>query len=81
MATNAPQVKQSADVKEACESIGIHAGLRKSWTLCQNRNRVMAVQAFLVTCDHTEIPNTRVTLHLLTKQPSRIFNKNRIGRI
>ena len=81
MAMNALQVKRSANVKEAGKCAWIHTGLRESWPFCQHRNRIMAMQAFLMAGNHTEIADARVILQLLAKQPRGIFNKNGIGRV
>jgi len=74
-------VDQLSNVEQRRKQFWINAVCFKRRPVRQNRNCIMAVQAFLMAGDHPEIPDTGVGLQLLTKQPRGVFDKDRVGRV
>jgi len=67
-----------AYMEQALEQAGIKTGLLKRGAFGQEADRVMAVQAFLVACQNTEIAHAWISLQLAREKAGRIFHKDRV---
>ena len=67
-----------ADVKQRIEQLGVDAVGGKGRAFGQDADGIMAVQAFLMAGDHPEIPDTRLIVQFLAKQPGGVLDEDRI---
>ena len=65
-----------ADVKQRRKGFWIKTIDGKGRSFGQDRNRIMAMKAFLMAGHNAEIAYTVIGLHLLTEKPRGIFDKN-----
>mmetsp|Transcript_29137 Transcript_29137/g.56143 ORF Transcript_29137/g.56143 Transcript_29137/m.56143 type:complete len:415 (-) Transcript_29137:1270-2514(-) len=67
-----------ADVEECREHLWIDAFSGEGVAFCQHGNRIVAVQAFLMTGHDPEVTNAHVRQELLAEKPCRVLDKDRI---